>query len=540
MSTELYHCSIADLGRQIANRELSPVDLTESFLHRIEALDPFLDAFITLTAERALEQARVLEDELVRSGPRGPLHGIPFGLKDIYCTRGILTTAHSKTLIDHVPSEDATTVALLHQAGGVLLGKLATHEFAHGGPSFDLPWPPARNPWDLGRFTGGSSSGSGAAVAAGMLPLAMGSDTGGSIRNPAALCGLVGHKPTYGWVSRHGIITNSYSYDHAGPLTWCVEDAAIALNTLVAHDPRDPASSSRSAADFRAALGGDLRGIRIGVIRHYLDEVGASDEVRQAFEQAVGVFEGLGAEVFDIELSSSKRYQDIKVVAAETELLSVHGDVLRARPSDFGEDFLGRVLPACLLSADDYLQAIRERRRVNEEMRAVYARCDVMLTIGPGPAGPLSAWRTIDFWRKGSVTAPFNVTGGPALVQCMGYTRSGLPMSLQLAAAPFQDGTVLKVAHAYEQATPWRGTRPPLEGTALDKPDLPTVPEPAADELTGTQRDRVRMCVKAAGLSLDERQFQMVCAAAPYVWQMVETVRSPRHWREEPAHVYLP
>jgi aspartyl-tRNA(Asn)/glutamyl-tRNA(Gln) amidotransferase subunit A len=245
MSEELAFLTIAEAAQLIERKELSPVELTTALLRRTEALDPQLNAYLLLTAERALDRARRAEQEIVAGPYRGPMHGIPFALKDIYSTAGIRTTGHSRICLDAVPSEDATTVGKLYEAGAILTGKLAIHEFAHGGPSFDLPWPPARNPWNRTHFTGGSSSGSGAAVAAGFVPGALGSDTGGSIRGPAAFCGVVGLKPTYGLVSRYGIYANSFSFDHAGPMTWTVEDCAIMLQAIAGYDPKDPASANR-------------------------------------------------------------------------------------------------------------------------------------------------------------------------------------------------------------------------------------------------------------------------------------------------------
>src|SRR5271156_2797307 len=253
MADELAFLTIAEAARLIEQKQLSPVELTTALIRRTEALDPQLNAYLLLTADRALDQARQAEREIVAGSYRGPLHGIPFGLKDIYATAGIRTTSHSKICENLIPTEDATTVSKFYQAGGVLLGKLATHEFAHGGPSFALPWPPARNPWNRDHSTGGSSSGAGAAVAAGFIPGALGSDTGGSIRGPAALCGIVGLKPTYGLVSRAGVYANSFTFDHAGPMTWTVEDCAIMLQAIAGHDPNDPASARRPIPDYRAA-----------------------------------------------------------------------------------------------------------------------------------------------------------------------------------------------------------------------------------------------------------------------------------------------
>ena len=243
--TALHDLTLAEAAALIEARKLSPVEYTRALIARTDALDPQLDAYITRTNEAALEAARAAEAEIARGNHRGPLHGIPFAVKDIYDTAGVLTSGHSRICIDRVPSRDATAVAKLRAAGGVLMGKLATHEFAHGGPSFDLPWPPARNPWNTAHFTGGSSSGSGAAIAAGLVPATLGSDTGGSIRGPAGLCGIAGLKPTYGLVSRAGVLPNSYSYDHCGPMARTSQDCALILNAIAGHDPADPASSPR-------------------------------------------------------------------------------------------------------------------------------------------------------------------------------------------------------------------------------------------------------------------------------------------------------
>src|SRR6266436_998902 len=305
MATDLHDLSIAELAGLIAARKLSPVELTEALIQRIERFDAQTRAFITPTFDLARRQARAAESEIAGGKHRGSLHGIPFALKDIYDTKGILTSAHSRVFIDRIPTEDATTTARLYHAGAVLLGKLATHEMAHAGPSFDLPWPPARNPWNLAHFTGGSSSGSGAAVAAGMVPMALGSDTGGSIRGPASLCGIVGLMPTFGLVSRAGVITNSYTFDHCGPLARSVEDCAIVMQAIVGFDPRDAGSLKRDVPDYRAALTPDLKGLRIGVLRHYWEEdLPASEDVHKAMQEALRVFKDLGAEIEDCRVRS--------------------------------------------------------------------------------------------------------------------------------------------------------------------------------------------------------------------------------------------
>jgi len=535
----LHHLSIAEAGRLIAARKLSPVELTRAFLVRIEAIDPQLDSYLLVTAEHALEQARQAEAEIMAGRYKGPLHGIPYALKDIYCTAGIRTTGHSRSQQDFVPTEDAETVARLNAAGSVLLGKLATHEFAHGGPSFDLPWPPARNPWDRSRFTGGSSSGSGAAVAAGLAMGALGSDTGGSIRNPAALCGLVGLKPTYGLISRRGIWTNSFSYDHAGPMTWTAEDGALMLQTLAGHDPLDPASAARPLPDYRAALTGDIRGMRIGVLRHQFEvEAPVAPVVRAALEEAFGVLRGLGAVLEEVRIRPVQDYADVKITGAESELYAVHEPGLRADPGLFGEDFLGRSLAAILIRAEDYVNAQRERRAMVAEAKPLWDRYDALVTAGPGPAPLLDAWRTIHFWQKASLTTAFNVLGGPALVQCMGYTPEGLPLSMQLVGRPFADATVLRIADAYERATPWRRRRPALDANASFSSALPPVPDPTPAEISPAERDAIAMIAHRAGLTLNERQFELLAAAAPYVEAMTGRLRRPRPFEALPSNVF--
>jgi aspartyl-tRNA(Asn)/glutamyl-tRNA(Gln) amidotransferase subunit A len=540
MPDELAFLTIADAARLIEQKQLSPVELTTALIRRTEALDPQLNAYLLLTADRALDRAREAEREIAAGGYRGPMHGIPFGLKDIYSTAGIRTTGHSRICLNTVPSADATTVRKLYEAGAVLTGKLATHEFAHGGPSFDLPWPPARNPWNREHFTGGSSSGSGAAVAAGLVPAALGSDTGGSIRGPAALCGIVGLKPTYGLVSRSGVYANSFSFDHAGPMTWTVEDCAIMLRAIAGHDPKDPASATRPVPDYRTALTGDIKGLRIGVVRHlHEDDCAVTQEVSAALEEAFTVLRSLGATLGEVRLRPAQDYYDVKVTIAESELLAVHEQALRTRPSDFGEDFLGRVLPAVLISGRDYVQAQRERRRMLAEMAPVYADFDVLVTATAGaPAPRLGTWRTIEFWKRASLTTPFNVTGGPALAQCIGLSAGGMPLSMQVVGRPFDDATVLRVAHAYEKATPWRARRPQLDPDAEFSTVLPPVPDPEPAQLDAATRDRVAIGCRAAGLTLSDRQFEMACAAAPYVIAMTGRLYRDRKYTEEPANIF--
>src|SRR5436309_5067037 len=467
MATGLTDLSTAELSSLIAARTLSPVELVEALIRRVEDYDAQTHAFITPTFDLARQQARAAEAEIAAGKHRGTLHGIPFALKDIYDTRGILTSAHSRVFIDRIPAEDATATAKLYEAGAVLLGKLATHEMAHAGPSFDLPWPPARNPWNLAHFTGGSSSGSGAAVAAGLVPMALGSDTGGSIRGPASLCGVAGLMPTFGLVGRGGVLPNSYTFDHCGPLACCVEDCAIVLQAIAGFDPRDAGSLKRAIPEYRAALHQDLKGLRIGVLRHHWEEdLPASEDVHKAMQEALHVLTSLGATLEDCRVRTLQHYFDVKVIIAETEIFSIHQPNLMARPGDFGADFRARALPAALFTANDYVQATREHRRLVAEMAPLYRQYDAFITAGQGEAPRLDAHRSLTFWQKPNLFTAANVTSQPALELCNGFGTHGLPLGMQVLGRPFDEVTVLRVGHAYQQATGWHHQHPQLRAGA--------------------------------------------------------------------------
>ena len=538
MTSELHFLTIAQAGELIRTRKLSPVELTQALLKRIAAFDPQVNSFITVTPELALKQAREAESEIAAGRYRGPMHGIPFGLKDIYNTAGIRTTAHSKICKDNVPQENAKTAAMLFSAGAVLLGKLATHEFAHGGPSHDLPWPIPRNPWNRDHFVGGSSSGPAAAVAAGFVPGALGTDTGASIRNPAALGGVVGLKPTYGLVSRHGVIPNSYTFDHCGPMTWTVEDCAILLQAIAGHDPADPTSSLRPIPDYRAALENHLRGIRIGVVRHFWEEdLPASPDMCRAMDNAIEVLAKLGATVETVRMRPLWDYYDVKIVIAETEVFSVHHRDLVERAGNYGDDFLRKTLAACLFQASDYVQAQRERAVMLKQIEPLYQKYDVLLTACTGPAPRLDQYHNIDFWRKPSIYTVFNVTAGPALSVCNGYSQSGLPLGMQVAGAPFDEETVLRVAHAYETATAWRSSRPHLVEGAASAPVRPPA-TPAGPDLDEPTRRLVEFSALRAGLKLSAREYALLLESAPYALSMARRIYRDRGWFEEPASIF--
>jgi aspartyl-tRNA(Asn)/glutamyl-tRNA(Gln) amidotransferase subunit A len=381
MSDALHFLSLAELGRRIRAKRLSPVELVQGLLARITRYDTKLNSFIRVTEAVALAQARAAETEIMAGIRRGPLHGIPFGLKDIIETAGIPTTAHSKLLQDHVPQDDAVVTQRLYAAGAALMGKLATFEFALGGPSWDLPWPPARNPWNVAYLPGGSSSGAGAAVAAGFVPCALGTDTGGSVRWPAAVCGIVGLKPTYGRVSRRGILPNTFSMDHCGPLTRTVEDCAILLQAIAGFDAADPGSADLPVPDYRAALTGDIRGLRVGLIRHWYAEE-AHPDIAPAVDRAAKQLGELGALVEEARLSSLLDYADCKTTFSAAELYSIHEPNLKRRPQDFGSKLRNRVLPGGLIRAEDYVQALRRRLDLCREMETAFKRFDVLVTAG--------------------------------------------------------------------------------------------------------------------------------------------------------------
>ncbi len=460
--TELHYMTIREAGGLIRDGKLSPVELTRAFLNRIQAVDGQVRSYVTLTADSAMEEARAAEAEINAGKYRGPLHGIPIALKDLYDTRGVRTTGQSRVLEHRVPSEDATTTALLRQAGAIILGKLAMHEFALGGPATSL-FDQARNPWNLDNVTGGSSSGSGAAVAAGLCMGSLGSDTGGSIRGPASLCGIVGLKPTYGRVSRYGVLPLAWSLDHCGPMTWTVADTALMLQAIAGHDPKDPTSSRRPVPDYSASLEEGVKGIRIGVPRHYFlnTDSGLDPETSTAVEKAIGDLEGMGARVEEVTVPSLDVARVANTVTMLTEAFTYHWKNLQLQPHNFGEDVRLRFYLGGLFTAGDYVQAQRARSRVTREFAKVMEKVDVIAT--PTSLKAASALKDLDSMGSmaaPSFTGPFNQTGMPAISIPCGFTSQGLPIGFQLAGRPFDETTVLRVAHAYQQEAGWHKQRP--------------------------------------------------------------------------------
>jgi aspartyl-tRNA(Asn)/glutamyl-tRNA(Gln) amidotransferase subunit A len=463
--TELAYLSITEASRGLRRKQFSPVELAQACLKRIESIDGKLHSFITVTADLALEQARKAEHELLAGADKGSLHGIPLALKDLYATQKIRTTCHSAVLQDWVPDHDATAASKLGEAGIVLLGKLAMHEFAFGGPSVDAPFPAVRNPWDTAHIPGGSSSGSGAALAAGLCLGSLGSDTGGSIRTPSSHCAVVGMKPTYGRVSRYGVVPLSWSLDHAGPMARNVEDCAILLQAIAGDDPKDPASADVPVPDFRAELKNGIKGLRVGVPRaNWFDEnKGTDPETEVIFNTALKTLEGLGAIVVDIDgrpFSLARKANQTILVA---EGYAYHEKRLREAPDKFGSSVRTRLLEGAFLSAADYITALRTRTVLNEQICANFSRVDVFGT--PTAPRPPDAFETLDPNEQNlrpNFTNPFNLTGLPAISLPCGFAKNALPVGLQIIAPAFQENTAFRVAYAYEQATEWHERRPKL------------------------------------------------------------------------------
>jgi len=461
---KLFELSIAEAGRKLRDGSITSIALTEDALARISAIDLALDSFITVTADRARADAAAADANFAKGIDNGPMQGVPYALKDIYDTAGIRSTCHSKLRADHVPAVDSVVEMKFKAQGGVLLGKLATHEFALGGPSFDLPFPPARNPWNREHIPGGSSSGSGAAVAAGLVRMAMGSDTGGSIRGPAAYCGTVGLKPTYGLVSRRGVFPLSTTLDHCGPLSWTVEDSAIALQVIAGYDPLDPASVDLAVPNFLDGLGQSVEGLRIGLPRHFFAEAqDVSAEVVSAINRAAETLEKLGAVVEQITLPDYELFNACGRVIMYTEAFAIHEQDYQTRPLDFGLLTYLRMTLGAFVTAADLHQAMRLRRELSQAVNLQLKTYDALITasaLAPAPAFADIVPNSPPNWPI--QTMPFNVTGNPAMSIPTGFSASGLPLSMQIVGRAFDERTVLRIGAAFESATGLSARRPAL------------------------------------------------------------------------------
>ncbi|MFE9633532.1 amidase [Streptomyces sp. NPDC006463] len=458
-----FELTVADAAEAIRTRRISPVELVDSVLERIEQVQPRLQAYAAVTADHARQAARRAADEVVTDRIRGPLHGIPAGLKDLIDVAAMATSASSRVRDGHRAAADATVAAQLSAAGAAFVGKTHTHEFAYG-----LTTPQTGNAWDRGRVAGGSSGGSAVAVAAGAATFALGTDTGGSIRVPAALNGVVGLKPTYGLVPRYGVTSLSWSLDHVGPITRTVEDAALVLASLVGHDPRDPGSVPAPAVDYRPGPGTDLTGLRVGVPgNYYFDRV--DPEIETSVRRAIGRLEALGARLVEVEIPMTRYIQPTQWGLMVPEASAYHERTLRAVPDLYGADVRVLLEAGELMTAGDYLRAQRARTLIRQAWLDMLDAVDVIAA----PTVPITAvevGQTTVTWGDGTVesvsdayvrlSAPANITGVPSLTVPVGRDSQGMPIGMQLMGKPFGEAALLRAGHAYEQTGTARDLAP--------------------------------------------------------------------------------
>ena len=466
---DLTSLTVAQLAQRIRSREVSPVEVADAFLRRIEAVEPILNAFITRLDDHARRAAATAEAEIMAGEYRGPLHGIPVGLKDLFWTQGIRTTSGSMLDVEFVPTEDAEVASRLKAAGAYCIGKLHMTEFAFDGTSRNHHYGPARNPWDTARMAGGSSSGSGVAVASGEAPIALGTDTGGSVRVPAALCGVTGFKPTYGLISRYGVTPLSWSMDHVGPLARTVEDAALALNVLAGHDPRDQASIDAPIQDYTRDLERGVKGLRIGVPREFVWDM-VDREVRRAFDDAMKALESLGATVEDVSIPDLELINPAGSIVQTSEAATIHRPRLLSSGDRYDPVIRRRFESGLFVPAEAYLTAQRVRARCRQNILDTLESVDLLAAPTTSIAAPLIEQERIEVngqevsTREAvlRITRIFSAAGLPAISVPCGFTESRLPIGLQLVGKPLADSTVLQAANSYQMATAWRLERPEL------------------------------------------------------------------------------
>jgi aspartyl-tRNA(Asn)/glutamyl-tRNA(Gln) amidotransferase subunit A len=472
---EITDLDLRGVSDAIQARRISSVEATQAYLRRIEQHNAVLQAYVTVTPGLALAQAQRCDAKLARGESRGPLHGVPIALKDLIAVAGVRMTGGSQVLADYVPTEDSPIATKLVESGAVILGKASMHEFAFGRAHTDGnmdtgPFPTGRNPWNVERITAGSSSGSGAAAAAGLCAGALGSDTGGSIRGPAALCGIVGHKPTYGLVTRRGCLPQCWSLDHVGPMTRGVWDAAIMLQAIAGHDPGDASTSQARPPSYTRNLEAGVRGMRFGLPRRfYVDWPGLHPDVRSAALAAFAELERQGARIVDVDAPTLDQAQGIWG-AMLAEMYEYHRDTIRAHPERYRASTRLLMLASALCSAHDLVRAQRLRARLAREVRDILGTVDAI--IFPGQAEPATPFpadpNPSELVRAASrYTNVWNLVGLPACVVPSGFSTDGLPVSIQIVGRPFDDATVLRIARAYERATPWHTRRPDSAGWTM-------------------------------------------------------------------------
>jgi len=468
-SLEICYLPATELSGLIRRKEVSPVEVVEAHLARIEATEPTLNSFITLLPDQAMADAKTAENEIQSGNYRGPLHGIPITLKDLYYLKGVRNTSGSKIFHDFVPDFDSTITSKLKNAGTVILGKTNTHQFAYGITGENPDYGDMHNPWNPQRITGGSSGGSVSSVASGQSTLTMGSDTGGSIRVPSSLCGLVGLKPTYGRLSRYGLTALSWSQDHPGPMARTVADCAMLMNATAGYDPKDPATSQNSVPDYTGALTGGVKGLRVGVPKEFF-EAPLDSEVERAVRQAINLLEQLGAVVKEISWPMYTYAAPIATVIQMAEATSYHADLVRSRGGEYAKPVRLLLEAGFFLSAPQLNRAHQARTLFVNQTLELLQDVDVLA----GPMTPITAHKigatevtvgSTTMTPRAALTQytrPYNLSGFPAISVPCGFSAEGMPIGLQLGARPFAEETLLRTAHVYEQATQWHQRRPSL------------------------------------------------------------------------------
>ena len=475
---DLEGLTIGEIAPLIRKKQISPLELTRRYLERIKTLNPVLNAYLAMTEEGALAAAKRAEREITKGNYRGPLHGIPFSIKDNIAVKGATTTAGSKILSDWVPDFDATVVERLKEAGAVILGKTNMHEWAKGSNSINPFYGTSRNPWDTTRVPGGSSGGSAVAVAAGLCLASLGTDSAGSVRNPASLCGTVGLKPTLGRVSSFGGVagTGGYTVNHFGVFTTTVKDCALVLGHIAGHDPKDPLSSDEPVPNYTKPIGKPVKGMKIGIIKGYFEQ-SLVGEVRRAFEEALRMLKALGMKTQEVTIPHMDLVPALQAASTRPEANSDHDHYLRTRPRDYSPGLLYSLIAGLLIPAPVYVTAQRVRRLLCQEFDTAFEKVQVIVAPTLFSTAP-----TIEECNRGYIeadgkrinlqdragnfltryTIPFNVTGLPTISICCGFSSSGLPIGMQISAPPFQEGTVFQVADAYEKVAEWYKRNPQL------------------------------------------------------------------------------
>ena len=461
---EIHWLTARQISENYGLRKLSPVEVTSALLKRIKELDSKINSFIFLDEESAMNSAREAEKEISSGKFRGSLHGIPIAIKDNINMVGLATTCHSKILVDNIAIRDARIISQLRSSGAILIGKLALHEFAFGGPTFDGPFPPARNPWNTDHHPGGSSSGSGAALGAGFVPITIGTDTAGSIRNPAGACGVAGLKPTYDLVSRNGVFPLAYTVEHVGPMARSINDIALTMDSIACKETMNVERYTTENLSYTNDLNHGVKGLRIGFVRHFHEsDLIADPEVIASLNEVAGVLKDLGASIEDVVLPSLQEMQSVEGIIWYSETWAIHKKWLRERPEDYTQAARKKLMRGAFLSAGDYVNAQQCRKIMTDSVNQVFQDFDVLITASS--FDPICRIDETEIYARNYARqgrSPFNMTGHPALAMMSGICKRGLPLSVQFVGRHFDEKKLFRVAAAYESATPWHHKHPQI------------------------------------------------------------------------------